>query len=356
MLPAPGANMLSQAACGMHVSARSSAVPCSGQEDPIVVTVGQSKQQADGGMPARRKPGCKTWNILNLQQAPPAAQPSLLAYASCASHSAALPHNLVQQQQPVDCARHDATPILEQAVNDQPCEELQQNKHQSKALTQISDDCLIASAAASPWLCSPASLSFHAHQQISQPVQAVNWSTHPCEATAVPTHMIADRVQPPLEGSETQPDLQGVQAACTTASFGTPLAAAQRSGTGSVAGHQNGAHPIQAALLNQAAASPACENIPDSSGNPFGLSQAHLQRFSQQAAASASKGSGHTAKCVSQDGRGWHVQLKGPVVALIACGRYINRLPILASKAQSKAQFDSRDHGLLYSLIFLLDA
>ena len=353
MLPAPGANMLSQAACGIHMSAYSSAGPHSGQEDPIVVTVGQSKQQADKAMPARRKPGSKTWNILNLQQAPRAAQPPLLAHVSCTSPSAASPQTSMQQQQHVTHARHDATSLPVHASNDQHCEQLQQ-KHQGN--TQISRDCLVASTAASPQQCSPVSCSPHAHQHASQPVQAVSSGAQLCEAAVVQPHLTADRAQPPLEGSETQPDLQGVQAACPTASFGTPLAAAQRaSGTSSDAKFQTGAHLSQAALLNEAAPSPVCENIPDSSGNPFGVSQAHLQRLSQHELASTSEESGRFAMRRSQDGQDWHVQLKGPVIALVACGRYISRLPILSSKAKKKAKVSSLFHASLHSSMLLLD-
>ena len=316
MLPAPGANMLSEACQAKHMSSLRVRGPCSGPDDPIIATTGQGKCQADKSMPARRKPGIKTWNTLNLQQAPH-AQPSMLVQGSTATADAVLPHSALQQQQLLYSARWDN--------GGEAQAQLQQDKHQCSAQTQSSQGGLSAAAAASRLPSAPTwkAPQHHSAAHALHPSQAGSKGSQLCEAAtaagAAQACMISEQV---LEGSETQPDLQYVQVADHTAPFGTPCAVAQRhSETGLVINSQTGARPCQAAAFDAADASPACQNIPDSAGNPSAPSQQHLQRVSQASSAFGGQDTSHADICIVQDEQGWRAQLHGPIVALAAHGR-----------------------------------
>lgn len=124
-----------------------------------------------------------------------------------------------------------------------------------------------------------------------------------------------------LEGSETQPDPHFAPAATQAVCFGTPQASLLRP-SGSSAKLEPGANTSQAGAHDAEGASPACENVPDSSGNTFAASEGHAQHFSQPShAAPAAEELTITASCSSQDEQGWHLQLDGPVTALVAQGR-----------------------------------
>ena len=319
MLPAPGANMLSEAGDGHAIIASNlnTAGPSSGQEDPIVVTAGHSRQQSNKSMPARRKPGCKTWNTLNFQQAQP-SQISLATHPAHTSSPAPAPSNGCHQHQSPPETKNNAAPNSAHHAIGSPVAHLQHGKHQQPAQTQLSHGCprlaslpsslpcMSACCAAADDTCAEANHALQAAHVASQ-------GKAQCEAAAA-----AAQMSMAFEGSETQPDPHFAAAATQAVCFGTPRASVLRP-SGFSAKLEFSGHTSEAGSLNAEGASPACENVPDSSGNTFAASEGHAQRRTHAAPAAAEPTT--IASCSTQDEQGWHLQLGGPVIALVAQGR-----------------------------------
>ena len=315
MLPAPGANMLSEAGHAIVASTLKTAGPCSGQEDPIVVTAGHSRQQSNKSMPARRKPGSTTWNTLNFQQ----AQPSQVLLATHPPPAAHAPSDAFRRHQ--SSPENDAAPNLAHDANGGPVAHLQHDKYQQPAQTELTHSCLGSASMPSSLPCVAAScaVGMHCHAEADNALEAAHAAIQdkaPFEAAAA-----AAQTSMALEGSETQPDLHLAPAANQAVSFGTPCASVLHP-LGSSAKLEPSVHISQAGPLNAEGASPACENVPDSPGNTFAVSGAHAQAFSQRPhAALPAEQSTAIASCSSQDEQGWHLQLDGAVIALFAQGR-----------------------------------
>ena len=198
MLPAPGANMLSGAG---HATLQTTD-PYSGQEDPIVVTAGQKQQRSSSSMPARRKPGCKTWNTLSFQQATHAAPPSqatMAAHPSHASSAAPLPVDAMYQHCSLHEAEGNAAPSPPHDATGSPLAPLQQGNCQHPAQTQHNQGHQSPASVPSSPPCSPASSCGVGQLRGShalQPAQAASRNSQPCGAAAAQMCMA-------LEGSET---------------------------------------------------------------------------------------------------------------------------------------------------------
>ena len=318
MLPAPGANMLPEAGHPFITSALNTAGPGSGQDDPIVVTAQHKKQQSSSSMPAKRKPGSKTWNTLNFLQASHAAQPpqaSSATYPPHASSAAPGPSNTGQQHQSPSTDESNATPTSPQDATGSPMTHPQHGKHQQPARAQLSHGRLSSASLPSSQPCMSAPCANTAHfspeaDPAPQPAQAGSRNAQPSEAAAAVAQACTA-----LECSETQPDPHFVQAANPAGCFDTPHASVL---------HQSGPGRLtsQAGPLNTEGASPACESVPDSSGNSFAPCGAQLQHCNQPShAAPEGEAARSTASCSSQDEQGWHLQLDGAVIALVAQGR-----------------------------------
>ncbi|KAL3144850.1 hypothetical protein ABBQ38_001956 [Trebouxia sp. C0009 RCD-2024] len=327
MLPAPGANMLSEAAHAVTTSAVSGAEPCAGQEDPIMVTAGPSHRHSNRSMPARRRLRSKTWNTLNFQQAPNAAQQT--SQASLTSHptpaaspSAPAPVAAMLQHHSPHGAAHSIAQESPPDATGGPMALVQHAKRQHSIQTQHNHGHSVTAALPSSMPSMPVS---HGVSQLAgagqelQPALAASRNTQLSKAEAPGASAAAQRYTT-LEGSETQPDPHFVQAANDTAGSGTPLASVL---VGSAPNLQPGLIASQVDRLDAEGSSPACENIPDSSGNTFApLCEAQLREGSRSdLAASKREETNSVAGCSSQDEQGWHVQLGSAVVSLIAQGR-----------------------------------
>ena len=320
MLPAPGANMLSEAGHAVIASTLNAAGPWSGQEDPIVVTAGHSKQPSNKSMPARRKPGSKTWNTLNFQQAQ-SSQASLATHPPHASSAAPAPADAFHRCHSPHGSTNDAAPSPAHDAIGSPEEHPQHGNYQHLGQTQLSHDrpfpaSLPSSPPSMPAACA---VGEHHHAEADHALQAAHAASQdkpPGEAAAATVQTIIA-----LEGSETQPDPHFAPAATQAVCFGTPRPSV-RGPSGSSAKLEAGAHTSQAGPLHVEGESPACENVPDSSGNTFAASEAHAQHFSQPShAAPEVEETTSTAGCSNQDEQGWQLQLEGAVIALVAQGR-----------------------------------
>lgn len=330
MLPAPGANMLAEAAHTVTTSALSSANPCTGQEDPIMVTAGLSHRHSNRSMPARRRLRSKTWNTLNFQQAPNAAQqtskvsltshPTPAASPSAPATVAAMP----QHHSPHGAAHSIALEPPPDATGG-PMAPVQHDKRLHSIQIQHSHGHPATASLPSSMPCKPVShgvSQLESDGQELQPALAASQDTqlHQAEAGAAATASAAAQTYTTLEGSETQPDLHFAQAADDPAGSGTPLASVL---VGSALNLQPGLIGSHVDRLNAEGASPACENIPDSSGSTFAPScEAQLrERSRSDLAASERQETKSVAGCSIQDEQGWHVQLDSAVVSLVAQGR-----------------------------------
>ena len=201
MLPAPGANMLSGAGHANPASTLQTAGPCSGQEDPIVVTAGQRQQRGNSSMPARRKPGSKTWNTLSFQQATHAAAPSQASMATNPSHAtSAAPATVdaMHQHHYLHEGEGGAAPYPPHDATGSPLAPLQQGKRQHPTQTQHNQGRQSPASVPSSPPCLPASCGVGelCASHALQPAQAASTNSQPCEAAAA--HMCMA-----LEGSET---------------------------------------------------------------------------------------------------------------------------------------------------------
>ena len=320
MLPAPGANMLSEAGHAIIASTLNTAGLCSGQEDPIVVTAGHSKQPSNKSMPARsmparRKAGSKTWNTLSFQQAQP-SQVSLATHPPHTSSAAPAPADAFHQCQSPPGSKHDAAPNPAHDAISSPVEQPQHGRYQHLGQTQLSHDRPFSASLPSSPPCIPAACAVVEHHYAKddhalQAAHAASQDKPPCEAAAATA-----QTSIALEGSETQPDPHFAPAATQAVCFGTPRASVLAPSGSS------GIHTFQAGPLHAEGASPACENVPDSSGNTFAASEAHAQHFTQPShAAPEVEETTSIAGCSKQDEQGWHLQLDGAVIALVAQGR-----------------------------------
>ncbi len=344
MLPAPGAHMLSAAhQPGRHQKPESNAKLPSAQEDPIVATAWQSKMQSGKGMQTRRKPGSKTWTTLNLQQAPLGAQLSrqvdksdsgpIMSRSHPASGTAMMPVHVAQNQQPILCPTDDkglhAVRVIDavEAAHDmgspQKSEAFGSNRLQPAA-DQAEDlpdgplNCMqgVDCHSANPYY---PDRSLHAHATLQLPGTTAVVTQSAQHYLPPPAHAAAFLPQLALEGSETQPELslcQGTAEDALHTHLGQPADAAKP---------VNEAHfcniSSQVAVPQEVAASPACENIPDSSGNTFAASEGHARHVSQHDQAASVHDVDHVARYEGPHLQGWHVQLAGPVFALLSLGR-----------------------------------
>lgn len=324
MLPAPGAHMLSEAGHARTASAPSSADACAGQEDPIMVTAGHTNRHSNQSMPPRRRPRSKTWNTLNFQQAPNAPQQTThVSLASnpapVASSSAPLPAAAMDQHHPLHGTECDVALDPSHDATGCPIAHAQHGKHCYFGRTQHSHGhqstaSMPSSPPGTPMSPGISRLGDACHQL--QPALPADRSTQPGAALAAAAQTCTG-----LEGSETQPDPHFAQAAHDPGCIGTPLASVLRP-LGSVPNLQPGLMASQAGLLHADGTSPACENIPDSSGNTSAPGGAHPMGGSKSdLSASACEEVRTVTNRSSQDEHGWHVQLDSPVISLIAQGR-----------------------------------
>lgn len=92
--------------------------------------------------------------------------------------------------------------------------------------------------------------------------------------------------------------------------------------SGSLAKLELGPLTSQAGPPNTEEMHPACQSVPDSSGNTFAPSQAYLQHCSRPShTVPESEAARSIVSCSSQNEGGWHLQLDGAVTALVARGR-----------------------------------
>ena len=319
MLPAPGANMLSEAGHAIIASTLNTAGLYSGHEDPIVVTAGHSRQQSNKSMP-RRKPGSKTWNTLNFQQAQP-SQALLATHPLHASSAAHAPSDAFHRHQCPPESKNNAASTSAHDATGSPLAHLQHGKYQHLAQTQLSHGCPGSAPLPSLLPCVPASCA--AGENIHAEADHARQAAHAASQDKVPFEVAAAAVQSSMafEGSETQPDPHIAPTANPAVCFGTPCAAVLRP-WGLSAKREPGVHTSRTGPLNADGASPACQNVPDSSGNTFAASEAHAQHFSQPShTAPAAEGSTTIASCSTPDEQGWHLQLDDAVIALVAQGR-----------------------------------
>ncbi|DBA77487.1 TPA: hypothetical protein ACH3X1_009310 [Trebouxia sp. C0004] len=335
MLPAPGANMLSTANLAHARLAPSSTDARSVQDDPIVATAWQSRKQAGYGIQARRKASSKTWTTLNLQQATSGAQHAGHAVESHADRATSSTNEVLDaavlhlhgrcNQQSI---KHDSGNGPGHACGPfSPAGSLKPDKSEKERMYGIIQ--LGASMHQSANLQEDSRSSMQSKERCCGSAQQIGHVMHednsklqlpksPALAEQEP-RLAKAAFLPHLEGSETQPEL--------------PLACAEDHPAEIHSEHATDAtepaviarlcHIDHASVPSEGATGLACENIPDSSGNTFTMSQRLFGIMGKPEDGIPLHDVSHTADCESQQAQGWHVQLDNVVLALLSCDRYL---------------------------------
>ncbi|DBA95367.1 TPA: hypothetical protein ACH3X3_013247 [Trebouxia sp. C0006] len=343
MLPAPGANMLSAANPARARLPPSSAETRSPQDDPIVATAWQSRKQPGYGIQARRKASSKTWTTLNLQQATSGAQHAGHAVESHADRATSSTNEVLDaaashlhgrcNQQTI---KHDSgnglgyasgsfsrarSPELGKSEEERMCGiiQLETAMHQSANLQedthssmQSKERCSGTAQQIGHIMCED-----NSNLQLPKspaPAEQTNQEQKPPLATAAfLPHLLS------LEGSETQPEL--ALPCIDDRPAGTQSKHATDAKEPAVTSHLCQLH--SAAVPSEGVTGLPCENVPDSSGNSFLVSQRLSGIMGQPEDGVPLHDASHTADCESQQAQGWHVQLDNVVLALLSCDRYL---------------------------------
>ena len=304
----------------------------SAQEDPIVATAWQNRQSSQGLQP-RRKPGSKTFATLNLQQAAPGAQQAGHAHLPHAAReaasmhaevvAAALPQHVRHNQQSGARSREDGPaqaskptsiaggPILGRLEGAEMHNSKGQETEQAASHSSLqARDRLSGMAQQKGYVMHEDNGELH-HSESRCLAKQSEQAQKP-ESAAFLQQLI------PLEGSETQPELTlpGAKNLPMCMQSELSIDAAKL-----VIASPPGIVNYDAALPAEQAASAACENVPDSSGNSFDVSHRHTCHVSQPHDASILHDASRAADIGSQESCGWHLQLSNPVIALASCDR-----------------------------------
>lgn len=331
-LPAPGANMLSTICQARSRTAVGSAEHHSAQEDPIVATAWQNRQSSHGLRP-RRKPGSKTWPTLNLQQAAPGAPQAGHAHSPHAAHEAASMHAEVVAAALPQYVSHNQQSDA-RSCEDGPAQASKPTSIAGGPILKRLEGAETHNSKGQETEQTASHSSLQARDRLSGMVQQTSYVMHgdTGELHHSESHCLAkqsEQVQKtandaflpqliPLEGSETQPELMLPGA--------DELPVGTQSEQAADAAKLVMASPpcivsCDAAPHAEQAASAACENVPDSSGNSFDVSHRHRCHVSQPQDASILYDASHAAEIGSQEACGWHLQLSNPVIVLASCDR-----------------------------------
>lgn len=342
MLPAPGANMLSAANPARARLPPSSAETRSPQDDPIVATAWQSRKQPGYGIQARRKASSKTWTTLNLQQATSGAQHAGHAVESHADRATSSTNEVLDaaasqlhgrcNQQTI---KHDSgnglgyasgsftrarSPELGKSEEERMCGiiQLETAMHQSANLQEDTHSSMQSKERCSGTAQQIGHIMCEDNSNLQLPKSpAPAEQTHqeqkpPLATAAFLPHLLS------LEGSETQPEL--ALPCIDDRPAGTQSKHATDAKEPAVTSHLCQLH--SAAVPSEGVTGLPCENVPDSSGNSFLVSQRLSGIMGQPEDGVPLHDASHTADCESQQAQGWHVQLDNVVLALLSCDRY----------------------------------